>query len=71
VSRDWRLYLEDMLICCGKVLHYTHGVELLSSLANSMMYDAVVHNLAVLGEAAKNIPDEVRRQYPQVEWPLP
>ena len=34
------------------------------------MYDAVVRNLAVLGEAAKNIPDEVRGRYPQVEWPL-
>ncbi len=68
MSRDWRLFLEDMLVCCGKVLDYTCGMELPDFLANSMVYDAVIRNLEVLGEAAKNIPDEVRGQYPQVEW---
>lgn len=33
-----------------------------------MVYDAVIRNLEVLGEAAENIPDEVRGQSPQVEW---
>jgi uncharacterized protein with HEPN domain len=68
VSRDWQLYLEDMRVCCDKVLDYTRGLELPDFLANAMMYDAVVRNLEILGEAAKNIPDEIRRQHPQVEW---
>ena len=68
MSRDWQLYLEDMRICCDKVLDYTHGLELPDFLANAMMYDAVLRNLEILGEAAKNIPDEIRRQHPQVEW---
>ncbi len=68
MSRDWQLYLEDMLICCNKALDYTRGLELPDFLANAMMYDAVVRNLEILGEAAKNIPDEIRRQHPQVEW---
>jgi uncharacterized protein with HEPN domain len=33
-----------------------------------MIYGAVVRNLEILREAAKNIPDEIRRQHPQVEW---
>jgi uncharacterized protein with HEPN domain len=28
----------------------------------------VVRNLEVLGEAAKNIPDEIRVRYPHVPW---
>jgi uncharacterized protein with HEPN domain len=67
VSRDWQLYLEDMLICCDKVLAYTHGLALPDFLAHAMMYDAVVRNLEILGEAAKNIPEEIRRQHAQVE----
>jgi uncharacterized protein with HEPN domain len=68
VSHDWQLYLEDMRVCCDKVLDYTRGLELPDFLANAMMYDAVLRNLEILGEAAKNIPDEIRRQHPHVEW---
>lgn len=68
MSRDWQLYLEDMRVCCDKVLDYTRGLELPDFLANAMMYDAVLRNLEILGEAAKNIPDEIRRQHPHVEW---
>jgi uncharacterized protein with HEPN domain len=49
VSREWRLYLEDIR---------SYG----------MTYDAVIRNLEVIGEAAKNIPDEVRAHYPEIEW---
>lgn len=68
MSRDWRLYLDDMVLCCSKVLDYTHGLDLAGFLTNTMAYDAVIRNLEILGEAAKNIPDEVRGQYLQIEW---
>lgn len=28
----------------------------------------MLRNLEIIGEAAKNVPDEVRQQYPFVEW---
>jgi uncharacterized protein with HEPN domain len=31
-------------------------------------YDAVVRNLEIIGEAAKNIPQAARQQYPEIEW---
>jgi len=31
-------------------------------------FDAVAYNLQIIGEATKNIPEEIRSQYPQVEW---
>jgi len=37
-------------------------------IANSLVYDAVLRNLEVLGEAAKGIPDEIRQCHPAVEW---
>jgi uncharacterized protein with HEPN domain len=70
VSRDWRLYLEDMALCCSKVLAYTHGLELPGFLANAMAYAAVVRNMEILDEDAKNILEEIRGQHPQVEWLL-
>jgi uncharacterized protein with HEPN domain len=33
-----------------------------------MVYDAVLYNLQILGEAAKKIPDQVRQRYPEIDW---
>jgi uncharacterized protein with HEPN domain len=31
-------------------------------------YDAVVRNLEIIGEAAKHVPDDLRRQVPGIDW---
>jgi uncharacterized protein with HEPN domain len=31
-------------------------------------YDAVVRNLEIIGEAAKNVPEDIRLRYPGIEW---
>lgn len=33
-----------------------------------MAYDAVLRNLAVIGEAVRNVPDETRASMPDVPW---
>lgn len=33
-----------------------------------LIVDAVMRNLAIIGEAAKKIPAEFRRKYPELEW---
>jgi len=68
VSREWRLYLDDMVECCRKVMAYTQDIEFAEFTARGIVHDAVLRNLEVLGEAAKNIPQTVREQYPQVSW---
>ena len=37
-------------------------------LADERTFDAVVRNLEIIGEAAKNVPEEVRQSYPEIEW---
>ena len=37
-------------------------------LKTPVVYDAVLRNLEILGEAAKRIPDEMKTQFPEVEW---
>jgi uncharacterized protein with HEPN domain len=36
--------------------------------ADEKTADAVVRNLEVVGEAARHVPDEVTRQYPDIPW---
>jgi uncharacterized protein with HEPN domain len=35
---------------------------------DSKTRDAVVRNLEVIGEAAKNIPEDIRREYSSINW---
>jgi uncharacterized protein with HEPN domain len=35
---------------------------------NKMAVDAVLRNLEIIGEAVKNVPPEVKKKYPKVEW---
>jgi uncharacterized protein with HEPN domain len=37
-------------------------------IADERTYDAVVRNLEIIGEAAKRVPDDLRRLMPDIEW---
>ncbi|WP_238569906.1 DUF86 domain-containing protein [Thermus thermophilus] len=56
-----------MLEACEKVKR-SEGLDLHAFVRNELVYDAVLRNLEVLGEAAKKVPDSVRVRYPSVEW---
>lgn len=68
MSRNPRLYLEDIQRSCAKVLRFTFEFTFEQFTRDELIYDAVLRNLEIIGEAAKNVPDEVRQQYPFVEW---
>jgi uncharacterized protein with HEPN domain len=68
VSRDVRLYLEDIERACDKIERFTTGMTLESFVADERTYDAVLRNLEVLGEAAKRVPDALRAEMPEVPW---
>jgi uncharacterized protein with HEPN domain len=68
MSRDFRLYLDDIQVSAEKVLRYTRGLGFAQFVSDDKTFDAVVRNLEIIGEAAKNIPQDIRDRYPDVEW---
>jgi uncharacterized protein with HEPN domain len=68
MSRNPRLYLEDIQKSCVKVLRFSFRLNLEQFKHDELIYDAVLRNLEIIGEAAKNVPDDIRQQFPLVEW---
>jgi uncharacterized protein with HEPN domain len=69
-EREWRFYLVDMIGFAEKVIAYTEGLDQAGFVASGLNYDATLRNLELIGEAAANIPDEIRQKYPQIPWRL-
>ncbi len=55
---------------CDRVLEFGGGVHLPALRTDRMRRDAVLRNLALIGEAATHIPDDLRAAYPEVPWRL-
>jgi uncharacterized protein with HEPN domain len=67
-AREWRFYVDDMIAFGEKVLAYTAGMDQRAFVANTLVFDATVRNLELIGEAATHVPDDVRQTHPQVPW---
>lgn len=68
MSRDYKIYLNDILNSIERVEDYTKGISLEDLAGDPMREDAVIRNLSTIGEAVKNIPKEVRLKVQWVEW---
>ncbi len=70
MSRDFKVYLEDMVAACDKIQRYVDtlpsGVQGLG--ADEKTLDAVVRNLEIIGEAVKHLPESELQRAPEVEW---
>jgi len=67
-TRDWRLYADDILEACSKIRRYIAGMSYEMFAADDLTRDAVIRNIEVIGEAAKNLPDDVVAGAPGVAW---
>jgi len=68
MQRDSKVYLDDIREAIKKIETYTRGMSFESFAQKDVVVDAVIRNLAVIGEAAKNLPQELKKDYGEIEW---
>ena len=66
--RDYKLYLDDILEAAKRIEKYTKGLNLEKLKRDDLTIDGIVRNLEIIGEAAKNIPANIKEKYPETEW---
>jgi uncharacterized protein with HEPN domain len=66
--RDYRLYLKDILTAMESIEAFVGGMDLEAFRVDDKTTSAVIRKFEIIGEAAKGIPEEIRRSYPQIPW---
>jgi uncharacterized protein with HEPN domain len=61
-------YLRDILAAKDKAEEFTQGLDLPLFTADDKTSFAVIRCLEIIGEAARKIPVDVRRQFTDVPW---
>lgn len=68
MTRSYKLYINDILESMNKIVKFTAGMDYSDFSRNEMVIDAVLRNIEVIGEAAKNIPDDIKDKYTEIPW---
>ncbi|MCX8103236.1 MAG: DUF86 domain-containing protein [Candidatus Bipolaricaulota bacterium] len=66
--RDYRLYLKDILAAIESIEQFVEGMDLRAFKADDKTSSAVIRKFEIMGEAVKQLPQEVRQAHPEVPW---
>ena len=68
MKRDVQLYLRDMWESMMLLEDYIAGLSRDTFMSDRQLQDSVIRRLEVIGEAARNVDDEYRRNHPAIPW---
>lgn len=67
-KRNILVFVDDIMESMESIEEYIQGNTFVTFQTNKMLFDAVIRNLEVIGEASKNIPDDIRERYEDIPW---
>jgi len=67
-KRDWKILFEDVIESIKKIEDYTNNLSYSDFESNNLITDAVVRNIEIIGEASKNIPNDIQNLFKDIPW---
>ena len=66
--REHSLLLHDILEAAESIRDFTQGMSCEAFVDDDKTISAVLYKFAIMGEATKLLPDQVRAEYPDIPW---
>jgi len=61
-------YLEDIIEAMENAMDFIRGMSYEEFVKDTKTVYAVIRAIEIIGEAVKNIPEDVRSKYPEIPW---
>ena len=61
-------YLRDMLENANRAIQFIEGMDFETFSEDDKTVYAVIRAVEIIGEATRNIPEEIRAKYPEIPW---
>jgi len=68
MSDKWLIYLKDIKIAITSIEKFTDGLDFNQFKVDDKTSSAVIRKFEIIGEATKNIPEIIKKQYPEISW---
>lgn len=68
IEKECRDYIQDILDCINDAASFISGMTFDSFITDRKTINAVIRSIEVIGEAAKNVPETLRKKYPAIPW---
>ena len=68
MKRDYNFYLKDILKAIESIEEFVKDMDFKEFQRDDKTVSAVLRKFEIIGEAAKQVPKEIRSKYPQVPW---
>lgn len=61
-------FLKDIEEAIKRIKTYTHGITYEDFLKDTLIQDAVLRNIEIIGEAVKNISSDFKQKHENIDW---
>ncbi len=68
MSKEYTVFLKHILESIEVIEEYTKDISEKEFLENQEKQDAIIRRLEIIGEAVKNLPDEFKKENPEIAW---
>ena len=67
-ARDWKFRIEDILEAIDDIALLTRGMTYEELCIDNRTIKAVLYSMAVIGEAARHVPSDIKSLHPEAPW---